>query len=89
MLPKRCQRQSQTSKSMDFSGVFSPVQIIPTRQMKPLPKHFCFGHLISFDSDWFALSLSYVFSEFLLSKSYQGMLSFWKKYAFSYLYYTK
>jgi len=51
MLPKRCQRQSQTSKSMDFSGVFSPVQIIPTRQMKPLPKHFCFGHLISFDSD--------------------------------------
>lgn len=31
MLPKRCQRQSQPSKSMDFSGVFYPVQIIPTQ----------------------------------------------------------
>ena len=51
MLSKRCQRQSQDLKSTDFSSAFYPAQIIPTRQMKPFPKHFCFGCLISFDSD--------------------------------------
>ena len=56
--------------------------------MNLVSKHFCLDNLISFDTVWFVLSLSYVFSEFLLSKSYQGMLSPGEKRRFSYLYYT-
>jgi len=50
MLPKRCQRQPQDSKSIDFSSAFFPVQIIPTRQMNLISKHFCLDDLISFDT---------------------------------------
>ena len=53
MLPKRCQRQSQTSKSMDFSGVFSPVQIIPTRCKNARLNGFCLDVIYSCSSENF------------------------------------
>ena len=57
--------------------------------MNLISKHFCLDDLIPFDTVWFALSWSDVFSAFLLSKSDQGMLSPGEKRRFSYLYYTE
>ena len=53
MLPKRCQRQSQDSKSIDFSGVFSPVQIIPTRCKNARLNGFCLDVIYSCSSENF------------------------------------
>ena len=47
-------RGLEFQKDVISLGYFTPEYhnfLIPTRQMKPLPKHFCFGHLISFDSN--------------------------------------
>ena len=43
--------------------------------MKPPSKLFCIGDLIPSDLIWYPLSKSLGVSDFLLSKSYQGMLS--------------
>ena len=51
--------------------------VIPTRQVETQSKLFCIDHLIPFGLIWYQLSQSYGVSDFLLSKSYQGMLSFY------------
>ena len=53
MLPKRCQRQPQDSKSIDFSSAFSPVQIIPTRCKDTYLNGFCLDHICSCSSEDF------------------------------------
>ena len=55
-------------------------EIIPTRQVKTRSKLFCIDRLISFGFIWYQLSQSYGVSDFLLSKSYQGMLSIAERY---------
>ena len=57
---------------MRVSGV---LEIIPTRQVETRSKLFCIDRLIPFGFIWYQLSQSYVVFDFLLSKSYQGMLS--------------
>lgn len=49
--------------------------IIQTLQTETRSKLFCIDRLIPFDFVWYLLSQSYGVSDFLLSKSYQGMLS--------------
>ena len=53
MLPKRCQWQSQDSKSIDFSNAFSPVQIIPTRCKGTYLNGFCLDNICSCSSENF------------------------------------
>ena len=54
---------------------FLTSEIIPTRQVKTRSKLFCIDRLIPFGFIWYQLSQSYGVSDFLLSKSYRGMLS--------------
>ena len=49
--------------------------VIPTRQAETQSKLFCIDHLIPFGFIWYQLSQSYGVPDFLLSKSYRGMLS--------------
>lgn len=88
LLPNRCHEGALKPRKSSTCGLFEPMKIIPTRQMDLISKYFCLDDLIPFDMVWFALSISCVFSEFLLSKSYQGMLQVSEKRSFSYLYYT-
>ena len=75
MLSFCCHAAVPGRKSSAFSRLFSPSGIIPTRQAKTHSKLFCIDRLIPFGFIWYQLSQSYGVSDFLLSKSYQGMLS--------------
>ena len=88
LLSNRCHEGALKPRKSSTCGLFEPMKIIPTRQMNLISKHFCLYDLIPFDMVWFALSISCIFFEFLLSKSYQRMLSSRKNRSFSYLYYT-
>ena len=58
-----------------FSTTGQPLWVTPTRQVEMQSKLFCIDRLIPFGLIWYQLSWSYGVSDFLLSKSYQGMLS--------------
>ena len=71
-------------KKSSVYGLFSSYAIIPTRQVETQSKLFCIDRLIPFGFIWYQLSQSYGVSDFLLSKSYQGMLSTAERFHLSY-----
>ena len=79
-----CRRKVPKPLIYKASGLY---YIIPTRQVEMQSKLFCIDRLIPFSFIWYQLSQSYGVSDFLLSKSYQGMLSIAEVCCVRYLYY--
>ena len=88
MLSNRYQKGWAKFKKPWYYWIFRLSVIIPTRQAEMQSKLFCIDRLIPFGLIWYQLSQSYGVSDFLLSKSYHGMLSIAEVCNLDYLYHT-